>query len=100
MTQFAVHRQALRRQTIASLPAGAMLSIFLATLIATPPPAHAEEAVVKKPVLTVEERVHETGEVARDQVVDHTFKIRNSGDAPLTIERIIVSGNLEVVVRH
>lgn len=99
MTHFGIHRPASRRLTIAALPAGALLSIFLATLIVTPAPARAEEAAVKKPILTVEERVHDTGDVARDQVVDHTFKIRNSGDAPLTIERIIVSGNLEVVDR-
>lgn len=54
-------------------------------------------ATAKKPKLTIEERVHETGEVARDQVVEHTFKIRNTGEAPLVIEKLVAAPNLEIL---
>lgn len=62
-------------------------------------PARAQGETAKKPKLTVEERIHETGEVARDKVVEHTFKIRNSGDATLNINEILLPPNLELLSR-
>lgn len=58
----------------------------------TPAPADA-----KKPQLTVDEPVYETGEVARDKVVEHTFVLRNTGDAVLNIGAIVRPSNVEVI---
>ena len=96
-------------------PAGLLLltSLLAACLVVSPlaaqtdatataPTASAASAAsdtAKRPKLTIEERVHETGEVARDKVVEHTFKLGNSGDAPLVIESLIAGPNLEVVSR-
>ena len=59
--------------------------------------AAAAGEAVKKPKLAVEERLHETGEVARDKVVEHSFKIRNIGDATLEILNVVQPPNFEVV---
>jgi hypothetical protein len=71
----------------------------IAALLAVPLAAQSGGEVVKKPKLAVEESRHETGEIARDQVVEHTFKLRNSGDAPLLFLKIIQPPNLEIVNR-
>ena len=91
----------LRTTSHATLPllSSAALLSAVVLLIAAPYAAQAQSEAVKKPKLTVEERVHETGEIARDQVVDHTFKLRNSGDAPLAIQKIVLAPNLEIVSR-
>ncbi|MBP9144589.1 MAG: DUF1573 domain-containing protein [Thermoanaerobaculia bacterium] len=78
------------------LPTIAAILGGLALLVSTSPAA-AQGETAKKPKLIVEERLHETGEVARDKVVEHAFKIRNAGDAPLEILRIVQPSNFEVV---
>jgi|SRR5690554_4522056 len=39
----------------------------------------------KFPVITFEESVHDFGTIARGTHVEHTFKFKNTGDAPLMI---------------
>ncbi|MEO8197445.1 MAG: DUF1573 domain-containing protein [Thermoanaerobaculia bacterium] len=78
---------------LAALPARAQTSAPAPGAPAAVSPADA----TRKPKLTIEERVHETGEVARDKVVEHSFKIRNTGDAPLVIEKTIAGPNIEVL---
>ena len=39
----------------------------------------------KFPVITFEESVHDFGTIARGTRVEHTFKFKNTGDAPLMI---------------
>ncbi len=68
-------------------------------LMLTPLAARSQSDAGLKPQLTVEERVHETGEIARDRVVEHSFRIRNSGGAPLTIHQVMLPSNLELVSR-
>lgn len=104
-----------RRRRIARAAAVAAVAL-LGALAASPAPAQAPAAApaavvapaptvdaanaaatAKKPKLTIEERVHETGEVARDQVVEHAFKIRNTGEAPLVIEKLLAAPNLEIL---
>lgn len=81
----------------------ALLSLLAGALLCAPLWAEstqaASEATPKQPKLVVEERVHDTGEVARDQVVEHSFKIRNDGDAPLVIENAVVGSNTEILSR-
>ena len=43
-----------------------------------------------QPHLTCAERAYAFGEVANIQTVDHTFRLANTGDAPLTIQRMRV----------
>lgn len=97
------HRPTSHGQTT-SPPIAPQLSkaapLFLAALLfiaPLPAPAQGEEA--KQPKLVAEERVYTTGEIARDQVVDHTFKIRNTGTATLAIHDAVASPNLEIVSR-
>jgi len=103
MLHFETRRPATRlratSRALAPLLSSVALLCALVILLAAPSPAQAPEGEVKKPKLTVEERVHETGEMARDQVVDHAFRIRNTGDAVLVIRNVVVAPNLEVVSR-
>lgn len=83
-------------------PAAAQAPTAAPAAASPAPPVDAANAstpsdTVRKPKLTIEERVHETGEVARDKVVEHSFKIRNTGDAPLVIEKLLAAPNLEIV---
>ena len=75
----------------------AMLFCLAALLVNASAPVQAQGEAVPTPKLSAEERVHTTGETARDQVVEHTFKIRNSGGAPLTILEVVEPPNLEIV---
>ncbi len=77
----------------------AMLLFLVPLLVTAWSPARAEGQEVKQPKLTADERVHETGEIARDQVVDHVFKIRNTGQAALAILTVVLPPNLEIVSR-
>lgn len=43
-----------------------------------------------QPRLTCAERVYTFGEIANIETVDHTFRLANTGDAPLTIHRVRV----------
>ena len=103
MPQFAVRRSAshplpLRRTRDSLLTAAAAFSLL--TLLASGGSAtETTAAAVKKPKLVVEERVHETGEIARDKVVEHTFKLRNAGDATLNINDLLLPPNLELLSR-
>lgn len=90
------------RSALAPLLSRATLSwatVLVALSAAAPGPASAQGEAVKKPKLTVEESSYETGEVARDQVVEHTFKLRNSGDAPLEVQKIVLPPNTEILNR-
>jgi hypothetical protein len=91
-------RRQLRR---ASATPALLFAIFAAALGAAPSPGQepAPAAAAKQPKLVVEEQVHETGEVARDKVVEHAFKIRNAGDAPLVVGNVIAPPNLEILGR-
>ncbi len=73
------------------------LALLLLAVLSAVSPAQAADAVAKKPKFTVEERVHEAGEIARDKVVEHSFKIRNTGDAELQILSALRPPNLEIV---
>lgn len=73
----------------------AQASAAQTTAPTTTPPA----SETKLPKLTVDAPVHETGEVARDRVIEHTWALRNTGDAPLLIENVIVPPNLQVISR-
>ena len=84
---------------IALLLANATLLLLAGILATSGSPARAQGEEVKRPKLVVAERVHETGEIARDQVVDHTFKISNAGNAELKIDKLMLPPNLEVVSR-
>lgn len=95
------HRAALpatafRFSRLARLATAAPL--YLAALLcAGPSAAGAQGEEIPQPKLTVEERVYTTGEIPRDQEVEHTFKIRNSGGAALSIHEIVEPPNLEIV---
>ena len=97
-------RRAWRPATAAMAAAAALLGVLLSSPASAQEPATAPypgtapaAESAKKPKLAVEERVHETGEVARDKVVEHAFKIRNTGEAPLVIEKTVAAPNLEVL---
>lgn len=92
-------RSRARSKALAAVVAASAMALMTALPYAAPSAAQAPAEAVKKPKLTVEERVYETGEIARDQVVDHSFKISNTGDAPLVIRDIVLPPNLEVVSR-
>lgn len=88
-----------RRRRAFAAPA-LLLATVAAAFAASPSPAQeAAAAAAKQPKLVVEERVHETGEIARDKVVEHAFKIRNEGDAALVIHNVIAAPNLEILAR-
>ena len=61
--------------------------------------AQTETAAALPPKLLVEERVYSTGEVARDQVVEHAFRLRNSGGAPLAIQKVFARPVVEILSR-
>ncbi len=84
---------------IAPLLTSATRLLLLAVLVGAPSSAQAQDQALKQPKLTIDEVLYDAGEVARDQVVEHTFKIRNSGDAALTILDVILPPNLEIVSR-
>lgn len=79
--------------------------IFLLASSASLAPAWAQSAVPDegasppRPRLTVAEPSFLTGEVARDSVVEHTFVLRNEGDAPLEIRNLVATGNVELMTR-
>jgi hypothetical protein len=87
------------QRAIAPLLQAAALQLLLLATSGTPASATAPAKEPAKPKLTVEDRVYEAGEVARDKVVEHTFKLHNAGDAVLEIRKIIVAANLEIVAR-
>lgn len=87
------------RRGIAPLLKATALQLLLLATARTPAAATAPTTEPAKPKLTVENRVYEAGEVARDKVVEHTFKLHNAGDAALEIRQIIVAANLEIVAR-
>jgi len=103
MFHFTTRRPAPRLRTtaraLATLLSNASFLLLAVLLGSAWAPARAQGEEVKKPKLTAEERVHETGEIARDQVVDHIFKIRNTGNAALAIRDVVVPPNLEIVSR-
>ena len=78
---------------------GAATVLHLVIPLAVTRSALAEGEAVRTPKVTVAEPTFETGEVARDQVVEHSFRIRNSGSAPLEILKIMAPPNLEIVSR-
>lgn len=90
--------RAVRRAGNPAIIAG----IFFSLLALASSGASAGEApspATRKPKLVVEERVHETGDVARDKVIEHTFKLRNAGDAALELKDLLLPPNLELVSR-
>ncbi len=87
-----------RRTGLSTIAAAAAFTI-LALVAARTSADEAPATSAKKPKLIVEERIHETGEIARDKVVEHTFKLRNAGDATLEITGQLLPPNLEVVSR-
>lgn len=87
------------RRAIAPLLSMTALPLLFLTAAATLASSTAPAAAPAQPKLSVENRVYETGEVARDKVVEHTFKLHNAGNAPLEIRKIVVAANLEIVAR-
>ena len=73
------------------------LQLLFLTATGAPASTTTPAAEPAKPKLIVENRVYETGEVARDKVVEHTFKLHNAGNAPLEIRKIVAAANLEIV---
>lgn len=103
MSPFTAHRPVSRCPAASPAPAprlwrAALLCLAALVFIASAP-ARAQGAEAQPPKLTTEERVYSTGEIARDQVVEHSFKIRNSGGAPLTILNVVEPPNLEILSR-
>ncbi|MEO7793489.1 MAG: DUF1573 domain-containing protein [Thermoanaerobaculia bacterium] len=90
-----------RRRQACSNPRPALSSAALLLLLAVPltasEPTAPQAVSTPTPKLVVAERVHETGEVARDRVIEHAFKLTNAGNAPLTIQHLILPPNLEVL---
>ncbi|MEO8277893.1 MAG: hypothetical protein ABI639_16895 [Thermoanaerobaculia bacterium] len=78
-------------------PAGTAPTAATATAAGAPAIPAAANPTGKKPQLVVDERVFEAGPVARDQVLDHTFKLRNTGDAPLNILGVTSAENTELL---
>ena len=70
---------------------------------ADPVPPPAAEAAAKPsgpaPRLTVDLASWSSGEVARDRTVEHSFVLANEGNAPLSIERIVTTANVELSTR-
>lgn len=77
----------------------AVLVCLVALAITAAVSGHAQAEESPTPKLSVEERVYSTGEIARDQVVEHAFKIRNSGGAPLSILKVVARPALEILSR-
>jgi hypothetical protein len=90
------HRSSASSRSTSATASTLMLAALFLAGVST---ARAESSGTKQPKLTTPESVHETGEIARDQVVEHSFRIRNSGDAPLTIHDTILPPNLELLSR-
>lgn len=97
MLQVRLRPQSRHAWPISRPLAGVSLALLLVATSASGDPVLAEATVVKKPKFVVEERVHEAGQIARDQVFEHSFKIRNAGDAELKILNALRPPNLEIV---
>ncbi len=40
------------------------------------------------PTLVLEEKIFDVKEIQEGEVIDHSFKVRNSGDSPLEIKNV------------
>ncbi|MEJ8801900.1 DUF1573 domain-containing protein [Pontibacter sp. H249] len=50
-----------------------------------------QEQAVNGPALTFEQSEHNFGDITQGDVVEHTFKFKNTGTQPLVIERVDVT---------
>lgn len=87
-------------KTVRRDAATAALALVLAVFGATAPGiSRAADAPAGSPRLVVDPPSHMTGEVARDAVVERTFVLSNAGTAPLKIQNIATTMNVELSSR-
>lgn len=81
-----------------TIAAAALVFGLAAALAAQGEPAKAGGSG-PRPRLVVPEKVHTTEELARDGVAEHTFLLRNEGDAPLELQFLVSTANIRLSER-
>ncbi len=66
-----------------------MAVMIMAMIIASTGVLTAQD--VKEPRIEAQEVTYDAGKVAQGTQVSHLFEVRNAGDAPLIIERVVPS---------
>ena len=80
-----MNREDQRRLQVLSRLTAAFLGVAFLTGAFAIAAARAEEAVTGKPAAVFPATLHDFGAVDRGEKLEHTFVVRNDGDAPLEI---------------
>ncbi len=65
------------------------VTLFVATFLVAS--THADTQIAVGPKVSVEEKIHDFGVISPHEVCEHVFVLRNDGDEPLHIKKVVAS---------